>query len=180
MIEPRGSVDIRQVGVYGHEFGAAVALDRAANDSRVRALALSSPLTEPETGFSAAARNSWASNADARLEGPDGRIHFLPHNFVSDWRSKGRQALARAAESLKIPLLLLSGSESPDDFTNDARRLFFRQPTHARLTSLSSNQHFSHLEERLSAHLADFFAEQFGLTHENNTDDHPKMTPNIL
>jgi hypothetical protein len=143
MIEPRGQIDIRKLGVYGHEFGASVALNRAVEDSRIGGLLLSSILTEPS--FS-------ETSASSIRPGPD---------FESDWHSHGKRHLARCAENLKIPVSLLAGTLSNGQYLADSRQLFFRQPTLARLKTLDCDEKFAGKEARLAKHCGDFFSDQF-------------------
>ncbi|MDF1664662.1 MAG: hypothetical protein P1V97_23085 [Planctomycetota bacterium] len=161
MFQPGNAVDIRKIGVFGHGFGAAVALHRASRDTRLRAAALSSPMAESDTGFPREVLKAWSQNCDAQISQGDGQILSLPRSFQIDWRSQGKMVISKAAEDLKVPLALVSGTAGREDYISDARRLYFRQPKFARLRTFDADEHFEGSEDRLGAHIASFFEDQW-------------------
>lgn len=160
MFEPGDAVDIRKLGVYGHAFGASVALHRAAEDTRIRSLALSSPMLKPHHGFQDSVREDWDSGRESEFQTTDGRRVKLSRAFELDWVRGGRD-LASAAESLKVPVNVFAGVDGRDDLVAAARRIFFRQPQHGHLKNFQANENFSGVEERVAESVAECFGQQW-------------------
>lgn len=162
VVEPRGRLDIRRLGVFGHGFGAAAALLRASEDSRIRALALASPVTGADALVDRQALDAWDRSEPARLEAPDGRGLVLGCEFERDWRRRGERFLDDAAEGLSIPVKILVAEDAPDAINEAARRLFFRQSEHAQMRSFrNGGAAFEGSEAELASQSANFFAEVF-------------------
>ena len=161
MFEPGDAVDIRKLGVYGHAFGASVALHRAAEDTRIRSLALSSPMLKPHHGFQDTVKEDWEAGRESEIQTADGRRVRLSRAFELDWIRGGRD-LASEAEALKVPVNLFSGVNGREDLVGAARRIFFRQPQHGRLKNFQANEDFSGVEERFGESVAECFGQQWG------------------
>lgn len=161
MFEPGDAIDIRKLAVYGHSFGASVALQRAADDTRIRSLALSSPMLKPHHGFPNSVKEDWESGRESEFQSADGRRVKLSRAFQLDWTRGGRD-LASAAEALNVPVNVFAGVEGREDLMSAARRIFFRQPRHGHLKNFQSNEHFSGMEERVAESVADCFGQQWG------------------
>lgn len=166
MFQPGNVVDIRKLGLFGHGFGAAVSLHRAARDTRIRALGLASPMAALSTGLSTTVLDAWKRNEDGTVRTPNGGLAKLPRSFQIDWLKQGRTIISESIEQLKVPVSIVFGEDSGEDYDSDARRLYFRQPRFARLKTYQANENFVDAENRVASFIGSFFDEQWPIQTE--------------
>jgi len=165
MLEPRGAVDIRRLGVFGHELGGAAAILRGAEDTRLRAIAASSPAPSAQALVGETGAGAWMRGEPAKLDSASTldsaskRRRSLDREFLRDWRRLGLRPLCDAAEGLTRPLFLISGEGDEEGWRMANEKLYFRRPEGARLALLEGGRHFRGQEQALAARVADFFVE---------------------
>lgn len=175
-LEPRGHVDIRRLGVFGRGFGGAVAVTRAACDSRIGAVACVTPAVTTaaleaehrELERQAALPRGFLEVDEANLAPPRELSRSVP--------VRGAPGPVDAAEALRRPLLIMAPVSADPALAEAARDLYFRAGDEAAtLVEVEGcDASYAGAEARLAERLARFYAEAFGLVSAARQGDPPR------
>ena len=118
--------DISNISLMGHSRGGGTVIVKAAEDSRVKNLITLASVSDFGARFPKGAQlEAWKENGIAYVE--NGRTkQQMPHlyEFYANFKeNEERLTISRAAKELKIPFLIIHGTEDPTVNVDNARHL---------------------------------------------------------
>lgn len=119
-------VDTKKITLIGHSRGGGITMIKASEDTRVTKLITWASISDYESRFpKGEALEDWKKSGISYVE--NGRTkQKMPHYFqfyTSFIENKERLTISRAVENLKIPLLIIHGSEDHTVIVDEAQKL---------------------------------------------------------
>lgn len=120
------NADFKNISLMGHSRGGGTAIIKAAEDIRIKKLITLAAVADFEERFpSGAALEEWKENGIGYVENSRTK-QKMPHlyEFYENFKAnENRLTISKAAKSLKIPFLVIHGTEDPTVDVENAKRL---------------------------------------------------------
>lgn len=137
------SADTSNISLMGHSRGGGVVIIKAAEDSRIKQLVTLAAVSDFGDRFpSGPELDDWKKSKIIYVENSRTKQQ-MPHNyeFYTDFiENEKRLTISNAAKALKIPFLIVHGTEDPTVDVDNARQLKEWNP-HAELFLLEGSNH---------------------------------------